>query len=101
MPLEVVGRRSTIFDQFYFDYMRFWLWRDVAASNSCINNLRQIDGAKEQWAMENKKSSGTPVIDSEIDQYITVGRPKCPEGGTFQYNPIDENPTCSIRSHTF
>ena len=27
-------------------------------SNACINNLRQIDGAKDQWAVENNKHTG-------------------------------------------
>ena len=31
--------------------------RETAQKNACINNLRQIDGAKEQWALENKKTS--------------------------------------------
>jgi prepilin-type N-terminal cleavage/methylation domain-containing protein len=33
--------------------------RQTAQRNACISNLRQIDGAKEQWALENKKSAGT------------------------------------------
>ena len=32
--------------------------RNTSQQNACINNLRQIDGAKEQWAMAAKKSDG-------------------------------------------
>ena len=28
-------------------------FKQTSAHNACINNLRQIDGAKDQWAIEN------------------------------------------------
>ena len=31
--------------------------RTTSQQNACINNLRQIDGAKQQWALEMKQSS--------------------------------------------
>ena len=31
--------------------------RQTAQKNACINNLRQIDGAKKQWALDNKKTA--------------------------------------------
>src|ERR1700719_983124 len=31
--------------------------RTTSQQNACINNLRQIDGAKQQWALENKVSA--------------------------------------------
>ena len=31
--------------------------RDVSMQNACINNLRQIDAAKQQWALENGKKA--------------------------------------------
>src|SRR5438552_7205215 len=33
---------------------------DQEKANACINNLRQIDGAKQQWALEHSKAA-TPV----------------------------------------
>ena len=37
--------------------------RNTAQQNACINNLRQLDGGKQQWALENKQSdSGTRPI---------------------------------------
>src|SRR5436305_8629914 len=60
--------------------------RQTAQKNACIQNLRQIDGAKEQWALENKKSSGTTVVESEVNSYIKGGAPKCPGGGAYTYN---------------
>ncbi|MBI4326028.1 MAG: type II secretion system protein [Chloroflexi bacterium] len=74
--------------------------RGTAQKNACINNLRQIDGAKEQWALENKKSAGSATTASEVDAYIKGGAPKCPAGGTYTYGAVDTSPTCSITGHT-
>src|SRR5689334_25018332 len=68
--------------------------RTTAQKNACINNLRQIDGAKEQWALETKKSAGSANVDSEIEGYIKGGRPKCPAGGTYDFKVVDQPPTC-------
>ena len=36
--------------------------RRTSQTNACINNLRQLDAAKQQWALENgKKTSATPA----------------------------------------
>src|ERR1051325_4857147 len=72
--------------------------RGTAQKNACINNLRQIDGAKEQWALENKKSSLTPTSGSEaaIDAYMKGGAPSCPGGGVYTYNEVDKPPTCTL-----
>jgi prepilin-type N-terminal cleavage/methylation domain-containing protein len=44
--------------------------RQSAQTNACINNLRQIDAAKQQWALENgKKPTDTPV-NADIVTYI-------------------------------
>ena len=48
--------------------------RTTAQRNACINNLRQIDGAKEQWALENNKTTGTQVASvSVVSGYIRWG----------------------------
>ena len=35
--------------------------REQSRAKSCSANLKQIDSAKEQWAMDNKAASGTAV----------------------------------------
>lgn len=70
--------------------------RGTAQKNACINNLRQIDGAKEQWALENKKSAGSAVVNGEVEGYIKGGAPKCPGGGSYTYEAVDTNPSCSL-----
>jgi len=49
--------------------------------NACINNLYQIRGAINQWAVENRLPSGTPVQFTDIRVYLknTI---VCPAGGT-------------------
>ena len=74
--------------------------RTTAQKNACINNLRQIDGAKEQWALEKKKAAGATITQSEVDEYIKGGTPKCPSGGTYTYNNVDTAPACSVTGHT-
>lgn len=73
--------------------------RGTAQKNACINNLRQIDGAKEQWALENKKSAGSAVVDADVEAYIKGGRPACPGGGTYTFNAVDTSPVCSLSAN--
>jgi len=67
-----------------------------SCSSACVNNLRQIDSAKEQWALANPGTNGQEAVVSAVNQYIK-GRttPACPEGGIYTYNPIGVPPTCS------
>lgn len=75
--------------------------RNTSQQNACINNLRQVDGAKEQWAMAEKKSNGTDVTTDDVNDYIKGDTtPTCPGGGDYDYNPIGSNPTCNISSPT-
>src|SRR2546427_322854 len=39
-------------------------------ANACINNLRIIEGAKDQWALENKKGTGTAMSAQDIQPYL-------------------------------
>jgi prepilin-type N-terminal cleavage/methylation domain-containing protein len=55
--------------------------RANAAKSACINNLRQIDAAVQQWAMELKKTGSSSVNFSDISPYLKYGV-VCPAGGT-------------------
>src|SRR5690242_3148234 len=57
-------------------------------ANICINNLRQIDGAKQQWALENGKTNGEIIVtETDIRPYLGRGSnasiPQCPSGGKY------------------
>ena len=68
--------------------------------NTCINNLRQIDGAKQQWALEkNKAVDAVPTV-KDLLPYLKDGIfPACPDGGTYSINSVDALPTCSVTGH--
>ena len=71
--------------------------RNEAREKSCINNLRLIEAAKDQYAIENNLSAGDDVGNDEIGAYIKGGRPTCPAGGdadTYTYGVVDTAPTC-------
>src|SRR5690242_21924695 len=59
--------------------------RTTAQMNACINNLRQIDGAIQQWALEQKKDSTATVAFTDISAYLK-NSVVCPSGGTTVAN---------------
>jgi len=66
----------------------------------CINQLRMIDAAKEQYAMEHNLSDGAVADPAGISEYLRGGRlPTCPQGGEYTIKPIGTDPTCSIPGH--
>src|SRR5690349_5032475 len=69
--------------------------RSVSWSSACVNNLRQIDGAKQQWAIEFKKSPSKTPTTNELLMYIKTW-PECPQGGRYTINDVSNFPTCSI-----
>ena len=72
--------------------------RETSRTKSCIANLKQIDAAKEQWAMENKKTTtDTPAMTDLVGSanYLK-NTPSCPSGGTYTVNAVSTDPTCSI-----
>ncbi|OGV61149.1 MAG: hypothetical protein A2498_12805 [Lentisphaerae bacterium RIFOXYC12_FULL_60_16] len=79
--------------------------RNTAEQNACIGNLRQIDSAKEQWAMAHRIPEGAEVNTTAVNQYIKGNTtPRCPGGGTYHYNRIGRDPDCTaddITSHSF
>jgi hypothetical protein len=72
--------------------------RSTSQQNACINNLRQLDAAKNEWALEKgKKSTDTPTMD-DLKPYL--GKiPHCPAGGTYTINAVGQPPECSIPGH--
>src|SRR3977135_3847564 len=59
--------------------------RTTSQMNACINNLRQIDGAKQQWALEKKQISSVTRTALQLGLYLgragTVAGVVCPSGG--------------------
>jgi hypothetical protein len=72
--------------------------RNASMMNACINNLRQIDAAKQQWALENEKKSDAVPTAQDLTPYLK-SFPKCPAGGTYTIGAVSNAPTCSIPEH--
>lgn len=63
----------------------------------CVQNLRMIDGAKEQHAMRSSYCDGLllpewPVLQFCVDRKLPV----CPSGGKYSLNPLGVRPVCSF-----
>ena len=75
----------------------------VQKQNACINNLRLIDSAKQQWALENRKQNTDTPAWEDLRPYLGRGAsgelPSCPDGGTYTANAVAEKPTCSVAGH--
>ncbi|MCC6483203.1 MAG: prepilin-type N-terminal cleavage/methylation domain-containing protein [Armatimonadetes bacterium] len=76
--------------------------RDSSRTKSCIANLKQIDGAKHQYAMDNNLSGTASVTGANLlGTYIKgSAMPACPAGGTYTIGTVDTDPTCTITGHT-
>ena len=80
--------------------------RTTAQQNACINNLRQIDGAKQEWALENKAPVTASPTDANIQPYMgrgsNGGLPTCPldSSATFDTSytagTLSVPPVCNI-----
>jgi small-conductance mechanosensitive channel len=73
---------------------------ELEKRNECINNLRQIDAAKQQWALENNKTADTIPTAQDLLPYLKDQTfPVCPSGGTYTINAVGIPPTCSTPGH--
>jgi prepilin-type N-terminal cleavage/methylation domain-containing protein len=77
--------------------------RATAQANGCINNMRQIDAAASQFALEMGKTSGSDInYPNDLTPYVkltTTGNiPPCPAGGSYSVGTVGANPsvTCSL-----
>ncbi|MFA6547099.1 MAG: prepilin-type N-terminal cleavage/methylation domain-containing protein [Limisphaerales bacterium] len=74
--------------------------RATAQKNSCIANLKQVDGAVQQWALENKKQATDTyaLTDTTLLAYLKGSLlPACPGGGTYSAgSTVSGSPTCSL-----
>jgi competence protein ComGC len=74
--------------------------RNTAQMNACINNLRIIEGAKEQWKLEYKKETTDIPTQADLSVYLRNGQfPTCPAGGVYKINSAGEPAACSIPGH--
>ena len=70
--------------------------------NPCIANLKQLEGAKANWALEeHRRSQDIPSVADLIGTNRYIDRvPVCLLGGTYTYGRVDQKPTCSLPGHS-
>jgi prepilin-type N-terminal cleavage/methylation domain-containing protein len=76
-----------------------------AQQTVCINNLRQIDGAKQQWALEYRGGAAAMPTPANLQPFLGRGSgtlPNCPadSSGTFAtsygINDLQTAPVCLV-----
>ena len=80
--------------------------RTTSQRNACVNNLRQLDGAKEQWAMATNQAPDASPGEDDVDDYIKGGTVNCtcPADSTDEFTTsytignLTTDPACLIGS---
>lgn len=73
--------------------------RESSRTRSCIANLRQIEAAKEQWAMDNKKGATDTPAQADLAPTYVKSYPSCPSGGAYTIGDMSTNPVCNQAGH--
>ena len=74
--------------------------RKTAQVNACKANLRPIEFAIQQWALEKRKRDDSEVSLEDLESYMKDGIPRCPSGGEYTLTTVEEKPTCNVGGHT-
>ncbi len=76
--------------------------RTTAQTNACISNLRQIDGAKQEWALETQQPPNATPQFTDIRPYLR-NSVTCPAAGgnatfasSYAINDLANKPQCQI-----
>jgi len=73
--------------------------RTRSQRGACINNLRQIESAKDQWSLETNAAEGSAVTADDLAPFFRGSFPQCPAGGVYDLGVIGVPASCSISSH--
>jgi prepilin-type N-terminal cleavage/methylation domain-containing protein len=79
--------------------------REQSRAKSCSANLKQIDAAKQQYAMDAKivGTDATAIAATTLygtDKYLKGQARTCPSSGTYTIGNISTDPSCSINKIT-
>ena len=74
--------------------------RTASQVNACIANLKQLEGAKATWALEQKKTTTDSPVDTDLfgSTAYVKDKPACPGGGTYTLNDVSTKTSCSLAS---
>ena len=73
--------------------------RSTKPEVACFSNLRTIDGAEQQWALEQHKTTNDVPTWNDLQSYLRYTNFVCPAGGTYKLARIGEPPSCSVSEH--
>lgn len=80
----------------------FFKTRTNARRNVCIENLSQIESAKQLWGLEHGKKEGDAAADADLfgPALYMKKKPSCPGDGVYDLGSIGSVPSCSLDGHT-
>jgi prepilin-type N-terminal cleavage/methylation domain-containing protein len=70
--------------------------RENSRLNTIYSNLRQLDSAKERWALDNRKRTGDPAELEDLLEYIRGGTINDVIRETYVPNAVGERPVASL-----
>jgi prepilin-type N-terminal cleavage/methylation domain-containing protein len=81
----------------------FIIARNTSWANACVENLREIEAAKEEWAMVKRQGPTASPGSTDLVGTATTGFmksfPACPAGGTYTIGNMQTRPACSVAGH--
>ncbi len=84
-----------------FSFYNYPKARTVINRDACVANLKQIDIAKEAWALEHKKRAGESCEPESLKPHLQMAweQIQCPSGGRYTVEAIGKHPECTATSH--
>jgi prepilin-type N-terminal cleavage/methylation domain-containing protein len=76
--------------------------RTNAQRQVCIENLAQIEAAKQMWGVEVGRGNGDVPTDADLIGPVLYLKkePLCPAQGTYDFRAIGTNAVCTVTGHT-
>ena len=79
--------------------------RSTSQAHTCINSLRQIDSAAQQFSLEQHMRTGQGInFPDDLTPYIKLNAngsiPPCPAGGIYDCSTVGLSPSCNLSTST-
>lgn len=72
---------------------------EQSSRRSCLSNLRQMEQAKERFAIEQRKPQGGAMAWADLVPAYLRQQPDCPAGGEYSLEAIGSPPECTVSGH--
>ena len=91
----------------FAELVRYAMWLQLPPSyswSSCMAELRQVDGAIQQWALDHGKADEDQPTWNDLKPYFGSAGPNrpppcCPYGGRYLLCKVEDMPRCTVREH--